>query len=84
MNAKYDGMLKNMTLEFCQVETKTFKHLFCDCLSVKCTWQEQEVWLRPQILLKDTPAAEYMFLSARNFTQNSDIINLLLLAYKKI
>ena len=77
-------MLKNMTHEFCKVETETLKHLFCDCPSVKNIWQELEVWLRPQILLKDTLAAEYMFLSARHFTPNGDIINLLLFSYKEV
>ena len=70
-------MLKNMTYEIRKVETETLKQLFCDCPSVINIWREMEVWLIPQNLLRDTLAAEYMFLIARNFTQNSDIINLL-------
>ena len=53
-------MLKNMTYEFCKVETETLKHLFCDCPSVKNIWRELEVWLRPQILLKDTCSSIYV------------------------
>ena len=72
-----DGLSKNMTNEFCKIEET-------DCPSVRNIWQEKEVWLRPRNLLRDTLAAKYIFPSTRNSTQNSDIINLLLFAYKEI